>query len=66
MAFKKWTHSAAQLKPDTRYNSVLIAKFVNCIMAVSSPDKNNGSSPRVGRMNTPGGTPREWTALAES
>ena len=32
MAFKKWTHSAAQLKPDTKYNSLLISKFVNCIM----------------------------------
>ena len=32
MAYKKWTQSAAQLKPDTRYDSVLVAKFVNCIM----------------------------------
>ena len=32
MAYKKWTQSAAQLKPDTRYNSELVAKFINCIM----------------------------------
>jgi len=32
MGYKKWTHSAAQLKPDTRYNSVLISKFINSIM----------------------------------
>lgn len=29
---KKFTASATQLKPDTRYNSKLIAKFVNCLM----------------------------------
>ena len=32
MAFKKWTQSAAQLKPDIRYNSVLVSKFINAIM----------------------------------
>lgn len=32
MAYKKWTKSAAQLKPDTRYESVLVAKFINCLM----------------------------------
>ncbi len=32
MAFKKWTQSAAQLKPDIRFNSVLISKFINAIM----------------------------------
>ncbi|UCE58851.1 MAG: 30S ribosomal protein S7 [Phycisphaerales bacterium] len=32
MGFKKWTQSAAQLKPDTRYDSLLIAKFINAIM----------------------------------
>ena len=32
MAYKKWTQSAAQLKPDTRYNSVLVSKFINCLM----------------------------------
>ncbi|MEK6674960.1 MAG: 30S ribosomal protein S7 [Planctomycetota bacterium] len=32
MAFKKWTASADQLHPDTRYNSVLVAKFINTIM----------------------------------
>ncbi|MHC4696829.1 MAG: 30S ribosomal protein S7 [Planctomycetota bacterium] len=32
MAFKKWTQSAAQLKPDIRYNSALISKFINAIM----------------------------------
>lgn len=29
---KKFTASATQLKPDTRYNSVLVSKFVNCLM----------------------------------
>ncbi len=32
MAFKKWTHSAKQLEPDTRYNSLLVSKFINSIM----------------------------------
>lgn len=32
MAIKKFTNSAAQLKPDTRYNSRLVAKFINSIM----------------------------------
>ena len=32
MAFKKWTRSAEQLKPDTRHNSLLISKFINSIM----------------------------------
>ncbi len=32
MAYKKFTQSAAQLKPDTRYNSMLIPKFINIIM----------------------------------
>ena len=32
MGYKKWTQSASQLKPDTRYNSELISKFINCIM----------------------------------
>jgi small subunit ribosomal protein S7 len=32
MAYKKWTNSAAQLKPDVRYGSVLVAKFVNSFM----------------------------------
>ena len=29
---RKFTASAEQLKPDTRYNSVLVSKFVNCLM----------------------------------
>lgn len=29
---KKFTASATQLQPDTRYNSKLISKFVNCLM----------------------------------
>ena len=29
---RKFTASAEQLKPDTRYNSVLLSKFVNCLM----------------------------------
>jgi small subunit ribosomal protein S7 len=32
MAFKKFTASEAILKPDPRYNSKLVSKFVNCIM----------------------------------
>ena len=32
MAYKKWTASAEQLKPDPRYGSKLVSKFVNCIM----------------------------------
>jgi len=32
MAFKKFTHSEDFLKPDPRYNSKSIAKFINCIM----------------------------------
>lgn len=29
---KKFTASATQLKPDTRYQSKLLSKFVNCLM----------------------------------
>ena len=32
MARKKFTKSAQQLKPDARYNSRLVAKFINCMM----------------------------------
>ena len=32
MAYKKWTVSAAQLKPDPVYNSKLVSKFVNMLM----------------------------------
>jgi small subunit ribosomal protein S7 len=32
MAFKKFTASEDILKPDPRYNSKLISKFINCIM----------------------------------
>ncbi len=32
MAYKKFTNSAAQLVPDTRYDSLLVAKFINGIM----------------------------------
>lgn len=32
MAYKKFTNSASQLKPDTRYNSRLVAKFINGMM----------------------------------
>ena len=32
MAFKKWTSSAEQLKPDIRFNSILVSKFINCLM----------------------------------
>ena len=32
MAYKKFTNSTAQLRADTRYSSLLVAKFVNSIM----------------------------------
>lgn len=32
MAFKRFTHSSAQLKPDTRFNSLVVSKFINTIM----------------------------------
>ena len=32
MAFKKFTRSADQLKPDSRFNSKLVARFINCLM----------------------------------
>ena len=32
MAFKKWTASARQLRPDPRFNSKLVSKFINCLM----------------------------------
>ena len=32
MAFKKFTASASILKPDGRYNSKLVSKFINCLM----------------------------------
>ncbi len=32
MGFKKWTASVEQLRPDARYDSKLVAKFVNCMM----------------------------------
>ena len=32
MAFKKFTHSSEQLKPDGRFNNVVVAKFINSIM----------------------------------
>ena len=32
MAYKKWTASEATLKPDSRYNSKLVSKFINCLM----------------------------------
>ncbi len=32
MAYKKWTASAQQLKPDPRYASKLASKFINCLM----------------------------------
>src|SRR5947208_2524418 len=32
MGFKSFTNSAEQLKPDTRFNSVLVSKFINSIM----------------------------------
>lgn len=32
MGFKKWTLSSVQLRPDPKYNSILAAKFINCMM----------------------------------
>jgi small subunit ribosomal protein S7 len=32
MAYKKWTSSHTTLKPDPRYNSELVQKFINCFM----------------------------------
>src|SRR3954468_17379693 len=32
MAYKKFTASEDMLKPDPRFNSKLVAKFINCLM----------------------------------
>jgi small subunit ribosomal protein S7 len=32
MAFKRFTASTTTIKPDPRYNSKLMAKFINCLM----------------------------------
>ena len=32
MGYKKWTSSVEQLRPDARYNSKLVSKFVNNLM----------------------------------
>lgn len=32
MAYKRFTASAKQLKPDPKFNSKLAAKFINCLM----------------------------------
>jgi len=32
MAYKKFTASESILKPDPRYNSKLVSKFINCLM----------------------------------
>ncbi len=32
MGYKRWTRSADQLKPDVRFNSLLVAKFINGMM----------------------------------
>ena len=32
MAYKKFTSSVDQLKPDPRFNSALVTKFINCLM----------------------------------
>ena len=32
MAYKKFTASEEMLKPDPRYNSKLVSKFINCLM----------------------------------
>jgi small subunit ribosomal protein S7 len=32
MGYKRFTYSTKQLKPDARYNSILISKFINLLM----------------------------------
>jgi len=32
MAYKKWTASTEIIKPDAKFNSLLISKFINCLM----------------------------------
>ena len=32
MAYKKFTASEDMLKPDPRFNSKLVSKFINCLM----------------------------------
>src|SRR6476469_10521861 len=32
MAYKKFTSSEEMLKPDPRFNSKLVSKFINCLM----------------------------------
>ena len=32
MAFKKFTNSSTQLKPDTRFNNIVVSKFINTMM----------------------------------
>ena len=32
MAYKKFTASVKQLQPDPRFNSLLVSKFINCLM----------------------------------
>ena len=32
MGYKRWTKSEDQLRPDPRFNSKLVAKFINCMM----------------------------------
>ena len=32
MAYKKFTRSVEQLRPDPKYHSKLVAKFINCLM----------------------------------
>lgn len=32
MAYKKWTSSTTAMRPDAKYNSLLAAKFINCMM----------------------------------
>jgi len=32
MAYKRWTKSEAQLKPDPKFGNKLVSKFTNCLM----------------------------------
>ena len=49
MAYKKFTQSAAQLKPDTRYHSRVLAKFINVIMLDGKDNKLRNHWPQRGR-----------------
>ncbi len=43
MAFKRFTMSAAQLRPDPKFGSKVVSKFINCLMY----DGKKGAAERV-------------------